>query len=144
MTKNMQKERKFQWNVQYLNLNEFVKNMELQILDFFREMHQLLCFFKFESRLYRIDLHFQNNMKYHTEIEGRKIKAEERRKWRVLILTIKAMLESIENDVLTAPFLLQPFTVLPGNTVLGERISSQIDQAYLTGNMLTFLLVDKE
>ena len=101
-------------------------------------------FFKFDSRLYRIDLHFQNNMKYYTETEGRKIKAEERRKWRVLILTIKAMFESIENDVLKGHLLLQPFTVLPDNTVLGERISATIEQIYLTGNMPSLLLGGKE
>jgi len=101
-------------------------------------------FFKYEGRLYRLDLHFQSSAKACNQAEEKKLKAEERRKWRVLILTIKAMFESIENDVLAAPILLQPFTVLPDNTVLGERISATIEQAYLTGNMPTLLLGDKE
>ncbi len=101
-------------------------------------------FFKYEGRLYRLDLHFQSSVKARNQAEEKKIKAEERRKWRVLILTIKAMFESIENDVLAAPLLLQPFTVLPDNTVLGERISATIEQAYLTGNMPNLLLGDKK
>lgn len=101
-------------------------------------------FFKYEGRLYRLDLHFQSSAKARTQAEEKKLKAEERRKWRVLILTIKAMFESIENDVLEGNLLLQPFTVLPDNTVLGERIAATIEQAYLTGNMPTLLLGGKE
>lgn len=112
---------------------------------FLQNDEKTAVFFKYLGRLYRMDLHFGCPASRNKTLdEERKLKAEERRKWRVLILTVKAMFESIENDVLDGHLLLQPFTVLPDNTVLGERLSDSIEQAYLTGNMPPLLLGDKE
>lgn len=97
-------------------------------------------FFKYSDRLYRMDLHFPNASGARTMEEVKKIKAEERRLWRVLLLTVKAMFEGIENQVFDGHLLLQPFTVLPDNTVIGDRISPQLDQTYLTGNMPSLFL----
>lgn len=102
-------------------------------------------FFKFDHRMYRMDLHFQLPSKTAgiSSTEIKKMKAEERRKWRVLILTIKAMFVSIESEVFDSCTLFQPFTLLPDNTVIGERMNPQIDQAYQTGRMPIIFLEEK-
>lgn len=102
-------------------------------------------FFKFDNRMYRMDLHFQSPSKTVgiSSTEIKKMKAEERRKWRVLILTIKAMFVSIESEVFDSCTLFQPFTLLPDNTVIGERMNPQIEQAYQTGRMPIIFLEEK-
>jgi undecaprenyl pyrophosphate phosphatase UppP len=84
--------------------------------------------FKYLGRLYRIDINFKGDDE-----------KEQQRKWRVIVITLKVMFESITNNVIEGQLLFQPWTVLPGNTVLHSRISPQIEQAYLTGKMPTLL-----
>ncbi len=84
--------------------------------------------FKYHGRLYRIDINFKGDDEQ-----------ERRRKWRVIVITLKVMFESIDNNVIDGQLLFQPWTVLPGNTVLHSRIAPQIEQAYLTGKMPSLL-----
>jgi len=58
-----------------------------------------------------------------------------RQKWRALALYIKAVLEAAESGIISIEEALQPFTVLPNGRTVGEWLSPQIENLYLTGRM---------
>jgi hypothetical protein len=57
------------------------------------------------------------------------------RRWRALAFTIKAKLVSVNEGVRTFEQEFLYDMVLPNNQTVGEYISPQIDQAYLTGKL---------
>lgn len=65
----------------------------------------------------------------------RAVDAEVRRRWRALLLIVKAKLELVASGDadFDDEFLAQ--TLLPDNSTVGEWISPQIDQAYESGAM---------
>jgi len=90
-------------------------------------------FFKYHDRVYRFDMDMGKIKiaKTGNQVnDKKKFEAEERRRWRVMVITLKAMFESVENEVMDYELLFQPYTVLPDNTIIGHRISKQIDQLY--------------
>lgn len=65
--------------------------------------------------------------------------AEERRRWRALVMVVKAKLEAVESGIVTFEdeFLAQ--TVLPDNTTVGENIQPGIARAYVEGHVRPLL-----
>lgn len=98
--------------------------------------------FKYNDRVYRFDIDLN---KIKIKSSGNKTKDEkarkdeEKRRWRVLVITLKSMFECIENEVIDSELLLQPFILLPDNTILGEKMSSQVDLLYSNPNMVNLL-----
>jgi hypothetical protein len=98
--------------------------------------------FKYNNRLYRFDIDLT---KIKIKSSGNEIKDEkackdeERRRWRVFVITLKSMFECIENEVIASELLLQPFVLLPDNTILGEKVLSQVDLLYENSNMINLL-----
>ena len=62
-----------------------------------------------------------------------------RQRWRALSLWIKAVLEAAESGITTLEEALQPFILLPDGQTVGEWMQPQIERAYLTGEMPSFL-----
>ncbi|MHB8067675.1 MAG: hypothetical protein ACYDIC_07225 [Desulfobaccales bacterium] len=62
-----------------------------------------------------------------------------RQRWRALALWIKAVLEASESGITTLEEALQPFILLPDGQTVGDWMQPQIDQAYETGQMPSFL-----
>jgi hypothetical protein len=60
---------------------------------------------------------------------------EERRRWRSLVLVIKAKLAAVEDGISTIEREFLADIVLPDGTTLGEWAAPQIDQAYATAEM---------
>jgi hypothetical protein len=60
---------------------------------------------------------------------------EERRRWRALLLIIKAKLEVIASGLSTFEKEFLADIVLPEGETVGEWMEPQIEQAYLTGTM---------
>lgn len=57
--------------------------------------------------------------------------AECRRLWRVLLLTIKSKMESVENGLVSWDEEMLPYIVIPGeNRTIGEMFVPQLDQVY--------------
>ena len=59
----------------------------------------------------------------------------QRQRWRAMALYIKAILEAAETGIITVENALQPYMLLPNGMTVGQWLSPQIDQIYLTSNM---------
>ncbi|HEY2644067.1 MAG TPA: hypothetical protein VGI56_09985 [Galbitalea sp.] len=67
------------------------------------------------------------------------VAAEERRRWRALVMVVKAKLEAVESGIVTFEdeFLAQ--TVLPDNSTVAEQIQEPIRRAYIEGHVRPLL-----
>lgn len=61
--------------------------------------------------------------------------AEERRRWRSLVLVIKALLVGVADGVISLSEAFLSFTVLPNGATVGEWAAPQLDTAYATAQM---------
>jgi hypothetical protein len=61
--------------------------------------------------------------------------AEERRRWRSLVLVIKALLVGIDDGVISLSDAFLAYTVLPSGETVGEWSAPQLDTAYATSRM---------
>lgn len=64
-----------------------------------------------------------------------RIAAETRRRWRAMVLYVKAKLESVESDIVTFEHAFMAHLLLPNKQTVGEFMQPQIEQAYSSGNM---------
>lgn len=66
--------------------------------------------------------------------------SEVKRRWRAMLLVIKAKLEAIEDGVATFDDEFLAYTVLPSGELVGEWFRPQLEVAYKTGKMPLALL----
>ena len=62
-----------------------------------------------------------------------------RQRWRALVLTIKAKLESVESGIEQFDEAFMAQTVMPNGRTISEEITPQIARAYATGKMPALL-----
>ena len=67
---------------------------------------------------------------------------ERRRRWRALLLVIKAKLEAVQSGISTFDEEFLAFIVLPNNQTTAEFLVPQIEAAYKQGKMPKFLLLE--
>ena len=60
---------------------------------------------------------------------------EEKRRWRSLVLIVKALLVAVADGVITLSDAFLPYTVLPSGETVGEWAGPQLDTAYATAQM---------
>ena len=99
--------------------------------------------FVMQGRQIRMHLDFPSMDKFGTTESGRtrsnnnaKVVAynqEKRRRWRVLVLLVKAQLEAIELGVVKFDDLFAGFTVIEGGKTVGQLISAGLDKLYSSG-----------
>jgi hypothetical protein len=65
-----------------------------------------------------------------------------RQRWRALLLTIKAKLESVESGIETLEEAFQAQLVLPDGRTVGDWLAPQIEAAYATGKMPPLMMTD--
>lgn len=67
------------------------------------------------------------------------IAAEERRRWRALLLVVKAKFEAVDSEIVTfeSEFLAQ--TVMPDNATVLEHVAEGIRRAYVEGHVRPLL-----
>lgn len=68
-----------------------------------------------------------------------RIDAEIRRRWRALLLAIKAKLEVVESGIATFDEEFLAYIVLPGGATVGESTLPRIAQAYESGAVMPLL-----
>ena len=61
--------------------------------------------------------------------------ADERRKWRCLLLQLKAKFEAIRSEISTFEIEFQPHTVMPNGKTVSEIVGPLISHAYESGQM---------
>lgn len=61
--------------------------------------------------------------------------AETRRRWRAMLLYIKAKLESVESEIVSFEQAFMAHVLLPNRQTVGEFMAPQITQAYAGGDM---------
>jgi hypothetical protein len=66
-------------------------------------------------------------------------KKDVRQKWRALLLTIKAKLESVDSGITVFDEEFMAQIVLPDGGTIGEHMMPQIEHAYETGKMPSLL-----
>lgn len=60
---------------------------------------------------------------------------ENRRRWRALVLYIKAKLESVESEIVSFEQAFMAHVLLPNRQTVGEFMAPQIESAYGKGDM---------
>lgn len=60
---------------------------------------------------------------------------EVRRRWRCLLLSLKAKFEAINSEISTFEIEFQPYTVLPNGQTVAELVQPLISKAYASGKM---------
>ena len=68
------------------------------------------------------------------------LEQEERRRWRVLYLVVKAKFESIDSGLESVEKAFLSYVVLPDQSLLGDAIVPVVTKAYLDGKMPSSLL----
>ncbi len=68
---------------------------------------------------------------YHQD----KVDQEVRRRWRALLLYVKAKLESVHSDIVSFEEAFMSHVVLPNRQTVGQFMSPQIESAYKGGKM---------
>lgn len=98
---------------------------------------------RFELRLPdRSDKKIRFDGRGHLRSEGQIVKAldgETRRRWRALVLVLKAKLESVESKVETFENAFMAQIVMPGGRTVSELLAEPIAEAYRTGRLPTLL-----
>ena len=61
--------------------------------------------------------------------------AEHRRRWRALLLVVKALLVAVEDKVISQHDAFLPYTVLPGGQTVGGWAEEQLDAVYAGGQL---------
>lgn len=73
--------------------------------------------------------------KYYENWTEDKVSKESRRRWRCLLITIKAKLECVETGITTLEEEFLAHIVLPGGRTMGQVAIPQIAQSYTDGQM---------
>jgi hypothetical protein len=60
---------------------------------------------------------------------------ENRRRWRALVLYVKAKLESVESGIISFEAAFMAHVILPNRQTVGEYMQPQIEKAYKDGKM---------
>lgn len=60
---------------------------------------------------------------------------ETRRRWRVLVLQVKALLESVDAGVMRAAEAFLPFIVTPDGRTVGQRIGDDLESLAVEGHL---------
>ena len=68
-----------------------------------------------------------------SERTEQKIQEEMRRRWRALLLVIKAKLEAVETEITTFEQEFLAHIVLPGGQTVGEQVTKHIAESYESG-----------
>ncbi len=99
--------------------------------------------FRIKNRYIRIDLPLAIYMKTRNKrgvyLGKEHIEQENRRRWRALLLYVKAKLESVESNIVSFETAFMAHVVLPNRQTVGEYLSPQIEAAYRDGNMPNLL-----
>jgi hypothetical protein len=69
---------------------------------------------------------------------------EVRRRWRALVLIVKAKLEAVESGITTLEREFLSDIVMPNNQTVGQWLGPQLDMAYQSGRMPPLLPGPKE
>ena len=83
-----------------------------------------------------IPLPTKSKFRYDTDYDR-----EVRRRWRVMLITVKAMLEAVESKLLTFDQAFLPHIVIPGTArTMGEMLSTpKLDALYAGGGVKALL-----
>lgn len=66
--------------------------------------------------------------------------AENRRRWRALVIYIKSKLDVIDSEIVSFEDAFMAHIILPDSKTVSEVVQPQIESAYLSGKMPTRLL----
>lgn len=101
--------------------------------------------FRLKDRLIRMTVETPTANDFHVDKGGRYIysesrrenlaQAETRRRWRALLLILKAKLEAIQSGVVTLDEEFLPYIVLPSNQTVAEYLAPQIAHLSERGRM---------
>lgn len=75
------------------------------------------------------------NQKKHLHYTADSVAKEARRRWRAMVLYIKAKLESVESNIISFEDAFMGHIVLPNRQTVSQYISPQIEEAYRSGEM---------
>lgn len=99
-------------------------------------------FFKMEVRLPELSEFATAGNRRRTPAQAQTVReAEIRRRWRVLVIRMKAKFETVDSEPDTFDEEWMPFLLLPSGETVANWIQPQIEEAYLTGQMPARLML---
>lgn len=96
---------------------------------------QALLAFEMRDRRLRFIVPMPSTNK--TRSNESQVKAETRRRYRALLLVLKAKLEAVESQIVTFDEEFLAHIVVEGNSTVGDRMIPQLNQAIADGRMAT-------
>lgn len=101
--------------------------------------------FRMKDRFIRIDMPLPINGKAKNKkghiLSKSSVESEIRRRWRCMVLYVKAKLESVESEIVTFEDAFMAHIVLPDRQTVSQFMSQQIAEAYTSGAMPKQLLL---
>lgn len=92
------------------------------------EETRVSVYFEVKGRQVQWSIPMPDRKRYRNDADHEK---EIRRRWRVLVITIKAMLEAVESKLLTFDQAFLPHIVIPGTArTIGESLVPKLDALY--------------
>ena len=105
---------------------------------------KIVVMFRMNNRYIRIEMSTPTKGDIGRVIRGgysveEKVAAENRRRWRALVLYVKAKLESVESNIISFEEAFMAHIILPNGKTVGQFMQPQIESAYKSGEMPTLL-----
>lgn len=91
--------------------------------------------FRIKNRYIRIEMPTLKTSGLRTKAAEETAAQENRRRWRALVLYVKAKLESVESEIISFEEAFMAHIVLPNRQTVGEFMVPQIERAYEGGDM---------
>lgn len=95
--------------------------------------------FRMKERYIRIEMpiavHGKTRNKKNLVLSQDQVAQENRRRWRSMLLYVKAKLESVESEIVSFEEAFMAHVVLPNKQTVAQFMSPQIEAAYESGEM---------
>lgn len=95
--------------------------------------------FRMKDRYIRVDMPLAiagvTLDKRRYKMSQNQVDQENRRRWRALVLYIKAKLESVDSGIVSFEQAFMAHIILPNKQTVGEYMQPQIENAYQSGDM---------
>lgn len=130
-------------------IQDLLEKYRCQNYAFARQDNRVVVLFEMAERRVRFSLPLPGRNEFKTTETGKARTAtaidtaydqEVRRRWRALLLTIKAKLESVQSGIETFEEAFMAQLVLPGGQTMAEWAVPQIAQVYQQGGQMPPLL----
>jgi hypothetical protein len=120
-----------------MELERLLTNSKAKSIGFFHEENkESIVVFQIKDRRIRFNVPMPALQQFaRVRRPNDAFESEKRRRWRALLLVIKAKLESVENGIETFDDAFLAHVMMPDGATVGDHIKPQVAEAYKLGRM---------